>query len=81
MTYNNVQTCGSPPTCFGLFQPSPERFLTKKKNTVIVHIAFPLCICNCKQFLLVGILQIKNILVLCSQRGHSIFSNNCAVFR
>jgi hypothetical protein len=32
--FNHVQTCGNPPTCYGLFRPSSGRYATKK-NTIM----------------------------------------------
>ena len=32
--YNDIPTCGKPPTCFGIFRPSSERYATKE-NTII----------------------------------------------
>jgi hypothetical protein len=33
--YNNIKTCGSPPTCFGLFRTSSRMYLTKKAITIV----------------------------------------------
>jgi len=36
--YNNIESCGNPPTCFGLFRPSSGWYSTKKNTRAMVKV-------------------------------------------